>query len=179
METNANRSEDFLLELYNQTEGNPDNQVSMHNIGEAIGMEKGEASSLAEDLIMDQFVELKTLSGGIGITTSGLEFLQRKGIVQSGATTTYHLSSEKILTTDDREAITSIVTNIQMSIPHVGLTYNDLEEFIIDVKTLETQLLSSTPKTAVVRELLRALCDSLEKFQHTQLTEEISNLLGE
>lgn len=179
MGTTAERNNDFLLELYNQTEGDTDRQVSMHDIGAAIGMEKADASTLAEDLIMDMLVELKTLSGGIGITAKGLEKLQQLGMVRSSATTAYRLSREKVATADDLDAIHTIIKEIQLSIPQADSEFENLEELIIDLKTLEVQLLSPRPKTSVVREILRSLYDCMNRQKPIPVAEQISVILSE
>ncbi len=179
MSTTAERNNDFLLELYNQTKGDTERQVSMHDIGSAIGMEKADASTLAEDLIMDMLVELKTLSGGIGITTKGLEKLQQFGMVQTSAATAYSLSREKVATADDLAAVNTIIKEIQLSTPLAAAEFENLEELIIDLKTLEVQLLSPRPKIAVVREILRSLHDCLDRHKNTAVAEQISVILSE
>ena len=173
----AERSNDFLLELYNQTEGDTEKQVSMHDIGAAIGMEKTEASMLAEDLIMDQLVELKTLSGGIGITAKGLDALQKIGVVQGSTTGSYRLSREKIATAEDKDAVNALIKEVQISKKLTGSTYENLEELIIDVKTLEVHLLSLNPKTAVIRELLRSLHECLRKNNITSVADQIATMI--
>ncbi len=177
MNTAAERSNDFLLELYNQTEGDTEKQVSMHDIGEVIGLEKTEASMLAEDLIMDQLVELKTLSGGIGITAKGLDALQKTGVVQGASAGGYQLSRESKATAEDKDAVNALIKEIQTSKQLAGSPYENLEELIIDVKTLEVHLLSPNPKTAVIRELLRSLNECLRKNNITSVADQIATMI--
>ncbi len=177
MNISAERSNDFLLELYNHTEGDTEKQVSMHDIGVAIGMDKAESSMVAEDLIMDQLVELKTLSGGIGITAKGLEVLQKSGVVQPSKVDSYRLSRERVVTADDKVAINNIVQEIQLNIPQPTSSYDELEELVIDLKTLEVQMLSPQPKTAIIRELLRSAQDCLNRQKLTSVAEQIAILI--
>ena len=177
MNTAAERSNDFLLELYNQTEGDTEKQVSMHEIGAAIGLEKTDASMLAEDLIMDQLVELKTLSGGIGITAKGLDALQKTGVVQGATAGGYRLSRESKATAEDKDAVNALIKEIQKSKQLAGSSYENLDELIINVKTLEVHLLSPNPKTAVIRELLRSLHESLCKNNITSVADQIATMI--
>ena len=65
----------YLQELYNTTKGNTETQVSMYDLGPALGLEKTAAGKIAEDLMVLGFIELKTLAGGISITDEGLKKL--------------------------------------------------------------------------------------------------------
>ncbi len=67
----------YLNQLYTMTQGDPGVQVSMYDIGAALGVEKSEAGALAESLIIQDLAELKTLSGGIAITGNGLKALDK------------------------------------------------------------------------------------------------------
>ena len=69
----------FLLELYRSADGAAGVQRSMHTVGAAIGLDKERASKTAEDLIGKGWVEIKTLSGGIGLTAEGIETAQQEG----------------------------------------------------------------------------------------------------
>ena len=62
----------YLLELYEQSQGESQSESSMYEIGAALGLEKSEAGALAEDLIIEGYAELKNLAGGITITAEGI-----------------------------------------------------------------------------------------------------------
>ena len=66
----------FLIQLFEQTGGDPSVQVSMYQIGELLGLEREAASKVAQDLIASELVEIRTLSGGIAITAGGSEMVQ-------------------------------------------------------------------------------------------------------
>ena len=54
-----------------------------------------------------------------------------------------------------------------------------MEEIVIDMKTIEVQLLSSRPKTAIVREILRSLSTLLKEVEATsRLSEKIEMVVG-
>ena len=71
MDSNNITNTTYLAELYRQTEGDTEAKVSMLDVGSAIGFEEAEARATAENLMIEGLAELKSLSGGIGITTQG------------------------------------------------------------------------------------------------------------
>ncbi len=147
----------YLLELYNLTEGDTGVQASMYEVGVNIGLQKNEAGTMAEDLIVQGWVELVSLSGGISITAEGIEKLQLTGSVAAAAGISMQLGTGPVLNEIGLEAVEKIVAEIKTSVPQTQTSYPQLEEMIIDLKTIETQMLSPNPKVEVIRELLRSL----------------------
>ncbi len=66
----------FLIQVFEQTRGDRSVQVSMYDIGGLLGLERDAASRVAEELMGLQMVEIRTLSGGIGISAAGSEMVQ-------------------------------------------------------------------------------------------------------
>ena len=92
MDANSPEAQNYLLELYQMTTGDINAQVSMYDVGAAIGLEKNDAGKLAEDLIGDGLVAVKTLSGGIGITDLGVEKAQSAaGASPTAAAATWYI----------------------------------------------------------------------------------------
>jgi hypothetical protein len=69
----------FLVELYHRTQGDASVKVSMFDIGESLGLDRKLSLRTAEELIGTGLVEIKTLSGIIGITTDGVTEAQQLG----------------------------------------------------------------------------------------------------
>ena len=69
----------FLVELYHRTLGDGSVKVSMFDIGESLGLDRKLTLRTAEELIGTGLVEIKTLSGGIGITADGVTEAQQLG----------------------------------------------------------------------------------------------------
>ena len=151
----------YLYELYTRTKGDPQIQVSMYEVGESLGLERTEARKMAEDLFIDGYAELKTLAGGIGITSQGLEFLDVKIVLQADNESP-SLGSNTVLEGQAKEAVEKIIGEIKESLTGNSKAYIRLEEMVIDIKTIEIQLLSPNPKTAVIREILRSLGQGIE-----------------
>ena len=151
----------YLAKLNTMSGGDPNTQVSMHDVGQMLGMDKTEAGQMAETLFMGGYAELKTLSGGIGITDLGLEELgvsPAEPAVEPHAET---LGNKTVLEGPSLETVTRVLTDLKAALPGGGLSYERLDEAFIDIKTLDVHLLSPRPKTAVAREVFRSLGQTL------------------
>lgn len=177
MEFNAPQEKAYLLELHTRTGGDINAQASMYEIGENLGLEKDEAGQMAESLFIQGYAELKTLSGGIGITNQGLEALDMKPEPGPGEEN-LSLGTARVLEERGRESLDKILEEIKKSIFGTATSYDDLEEIIMDIKTMEAQLLSPCPKTAILREILRSLLENVKdrnKELEARLTAMISS----
>ncbi len=154
-------STDFLVALYKSTSGDPTVQVSMYDVGASLGFDKPESGKLAEDLIGNGLVEVKTLSGGIAITPEGVDAALSADNDLNGVGG-LNLDAGPILTDAGRQALESLLNEIKVEIGRMTPGYPAMEEMVIDMKTVEVQLLSPNPKTAIVREVLRSLQSALE-----------------
>ena len=61
----------FLIQLFEQTGGDSSAQASMYDVGEGLGLDRDTSLRVAETLMGLELVEIRTLSGGIGISTEG------------------------------------------------------------------------------------------------------------
>jgi hypothetical protein len=145
----------FLAELYRMGDGNPETQVSMYDVGDVLGMDRAVAGAVAEDLIVQGLAELVSLSGGISITIDGLKALSVESSADEAGQTCV-LGSGLLLTETEHRAVSGIIDELRTSCFN-HKTYDQLEDIVFDVKTVEMQLFSPKPKTAVIRELLRSL----------------------
>ena len=123
----------FLFELYTQTQGDTKKQVSTNDVGAVLGLENNDAGSMAQNLIIQGFAELKTLSGGIGITLQGLELLQIK-IAPESSLETLSLGSGTVLENQDKKSVEKIIQELKDSLTQIKQTYAQQEELVIDIK---------------------------------------------
>lgn len=151
----------FLDELCRQTKGDTAAQVSMYEVGATLGLNKAEAGSVAESLIVDGLVELRTLAGGIGITEEGLADLGLTAAAGPSAGTTVGFSDGPVANEQDRQTMTELLGQIKTGISGRSLAYQIMEEIVFDLKTVEVHLLSPKAKVAVLRALCRSLHDTL------------------
>jgi hypothetical protein len=151
----------------------------MYDIGGQLGLERDAASRVAEELIALQMVEIKTLAGGIGISAAGSEMAQALvGAPASSAGQTTRLGSERLVNSESRQAVEQSVTEIKNQTGNLGLDYDTLTELMADLKTIDAQLGSSRPKTAIIRECLNSICDVLKSTANNELYAGIKRLAG-
>lgn len=175
MDLNSPEAKAFLFELYTATQGDPEVQVSMYDVGDTLGLEQSEAGTMAEALFIQGLAELKTLSGGIGITLQGLKALDVK--LDPKLDDSQKLGPDPILDDQGKEAVENIILDIQTCIITAKQSYPQLEEMVIDIKTIEIQLLSPRPKTEIIREILRSLQSSLTDSGSTDLAEKVTTFI--
>ena len=166
----------YLNELYTATSGETDAQVSMYDIGAALGLESNEAGELAQTLCIQGWAELKTLSGGIGITTEGLKELN-VDIPRDADPLVATLGTGPCLDEEGKDAAVNMLNQIKTAIAASELPYPVLEEMIIDIKTIEIQMVSPRPKTSVLKEVFRSLADNAEAQSLTSTAEDIRALI--
>ena len=178
MDANGLEAQNYLAELYNLTAGDMNAQVSMYDVGDALDMDKTDAGKLAEDLIGNGLVEVKTLSGGIGITALGIEQVQAAGLAGDIVAGAMSLGSSRVLEAEGKEAVAIVLQDIKSELGRQNTPYDRLEEIVIDIKTLEVQLLSPNPKTAIVREVLRSMGQSLGQAGCAELSDTIDKMIA-
>ena len=112
------RLKNFLKNLFKVSKGNPSFSISMYQIGEALSMDRATASKTAELLMGNNLVEVKTLSGGIGITAAAVSALKEKA--ETGGDKHQGLAAltlAPVIDSPSRMAIEGVLTMIKV---HVG-----------------------------------------------------------
>jgi hypothetical protein len=174
------RSQQFLIQLFEQTAGDPSAQASMYAIGESLGMDRDTSCRVAETLMGLQLVEIRTLSGGIGISPDGAE--QVKGLTGGTAATAKspgRLSDRPLMDSSGCQAVQQVAGEIKIQAGRLGLDFDGLSVLMADLKTIDAQLGCSRPKTAIIRECLRSLKEILEGSAEGEILAKIGRLLGE
>jgi len=156
-------STNYLQELYNSSQGSIEAQVSMYDIGVNIGIEKAEAGRLAEGLMVEGYVELKTLAGGIAITNEGLIFLGFSPEIENTQEEQLTFSVGPTASESDHTLAEQLKTNIQQELSKQDLEYTTIEQIVLDLKSIELHLMSPTPKTAVILALFHSIANSFDK----------------
>lgn len=178
METAAGKP--FLAELFHRTAGDPAVQVSMHDVGAAVGLERADTSKTAEELIGLGLVEIKTLSGGIGITDEGVSAARRMGCGDGDGRgpETAALGDGPCLDAAAAHSVEKIVALLKTEAGEQSWEFEVLSELIADLKTVDAQMVSPRPKTAVIRECFLSMATVLEKVGNTESLERVRRLLG-
>ena len=170
----------YLIHLFEQTNGDAAAQVSMYDVGEGLGMDRDTSARVAETLIGLQLVEIRTLSGGIGISSEGAA--EVKGLM-GGATpmgeSAAKLSDQPIMDAQSCQAVQRAADALKAQTGNLGFDFDRLSELMADLKTIDAQLGSSRPKTAIMRECLRSIKEILEAQTDHESLLEVKELLGE
>lgn len=171
-------STSLLMELYQRTKGDLQQTVSMYDLGASLGLAKAAAGAAAEELMVEGLAELRTLAGGISITVEGLAAL---GIAPAASQAVQgpgrRLSKGPVLDDGDRELLHHLLADLR-ACSGSGKSIGQLEEILIDVKTIEVQLLSPAAKSAIIREVLRSLHAALDKGGDKTMAGPLAELLS-
>ena len=170
----------FLLELYRNSKGDTNFQASMFDIGETLGLDKDTSSKVAEDLIGWELVEIRTLSGGIGISDEAVREIEAAGFgTDSDNSATVTLGNDPIVESAVVEAVQAAANAVKDEAGDIGLSFDLLAELMADLKSLDAQMASPRPKTAIVRECFISLKDILESTDRSKSLATVSALLKE
>ncbi len=83
-----------------------------------------------------------------------------------------------MLSASGRTPVEAILTAVRKELPGLAAEAADLEEIILDIKTLEVQLLSPRPKTAILRAGLDSIQAALKAAGATALASRIHHFIG-
>jgi len=170
----------FLIQLFEQTGGDPSAQVSMYDVGEEFGLDRDASSRVAETLIGLQLVEIRTLSGGIGISTEGISEVSRlTGGVSSADGSPGKLTDQPVMDSISCQRVEQAAGELKSQAGNLGLDFDGLSELMADLKTIDAQLGSSRPKTAIIRECLGSIKEVLEGAGSGDSLLKVRRLLGE
>lgn len=169
----------FLIRLHEQTGGDSSVQVSMYDIGAQLGLERETASDVAQELIASMLVEIRTLSGGIGISADGSQLVKKLiGAAASGRNEFATLNDGPILDSAGRQAVEQIAAEVKNQAGRLGLDFDTLTELTADLKTVDAQLGSSRPKTGIIRECLYSILEVLKKSKDSKISGRIQTLIS-
>lgn len=172
--------EQFLIQLFEQTDGDPSEQVSMYDVGEGLGLDRDASSRAAENLIGLQLAEIRTLSGGIGISADGANEVKRlMGSAAQTGDSPGKLTDQPVMDPVGCQGVEQVTGELKNQAGNLGLDFDGLAELMADLKTIDAQLGSSRPKTAIIRECLRSIKEILEELANADSLEKVSGLLGE
>jgi hypothetical protein len=169
----------FLIQLFEQTKGDSTLQVSMYDIGDQLALDRGTASAVAQELIGSMLVEIRTLSGGIGISAEGSQMAQKLlGPTESSSDDFAELNEGPLLNTSGRQSVEQIASELKDQTGSMELDFDTLTELMADLKTIDAQLGSSRPKTAIIRACLKSVLAVLTDSGDKKISERISTLIG-
>lgn len=150
----------MLAELHRRTEGDSSRSVSMYELGRAIGLDRDAAKETGEALIGSGLAAIVSLSGSIGPTPEGLARIEADA-PPAGAAAGVRLGDGPVLDGKARDAVDALTARLKTRLAEGARDFDTLAELAADLRTLDVQLASPRPKTAVVRACLATLRDAL------------------
>mgnify|MGYP001816181537 CR=1 FL=1 len=170
----------FLIQLFEQVGGDSSAQASMYDVGEGLGLNRNTSSRVAETLMGLELVEIRTLSGGIGISAEGAnEVMRLTGKVPQTDGSPGKLTDQLLMDPVSTQGVEQAAGELKSQTGNLGLDFDGLSELMADLKTIDAQLGSSRPKTAIIRECLRSIKEVLEGGGNNDGLVKIRALLGE
>ena len=169
----------FLRRLFEQTGGESSRQLSMYEIGSGLGWEREAASQAAQDLMAEGLAEIRTLSGGIGLSAAGVEVMQAVFGAGNPPSAQLRLGTGRILDPPVCQSVMQVCDGIKAAAGSLGLDFDSLAELVADLKTVADQLGSPKPKTAVIRESLRSIEGVLKRFAGNKHLADVRALIEE
>ncbi|MCP4669662.1 MAG: hypothetical protein GY857_00020 [Desulfobacula sp.] len=167
----------FLQALYNAADGDFEVQISMYDLGADIGLGKDEAAAFCQDLFIEGLAEMKTLSGEMGITQKGLEALGIN-ITPKNEALHFRLGSGPVLDEKEIKAVHKLLNKIRADLDGKAFPFNLMEEMVIDLKTIEVQMLSINPKTSIIREIFKAIDQNFKNLASHDLKLALQTLIS-
>ena len=163
----------LFQELSHCTEGNPAAQASMYAMGETIGLDRDASARAAEDLMAAGLVEIRTLSGGIGLSEEGANLL---GEADEGPGVN-RLGTGSPLSPPQYEVVEQTLTRLKADFGERGLPFEILSEMMADIRSIEAQLASPKAKTPIIRACFASLRDTAQDARQTEWQQILENLL--
>jgi hypothetical protein len=169
----------FLVEFYLQSLGDPSVTVSWYDVGEALEMDRTASSNIAEELIGTGLAEIKTLNGGISITADGVDKAEQLGaVIESRNEAIPSISDTPVLDATACQAVTRITTDLKTQMGKKDLDFGSLSEMVAGLNAIDDQLSSPNPETPIILKCLRSIKRILEKIDDTDSLIPVNALLG-
>ena len=169
----------FLMELFEKIEGMTAGSTSMYDIGSGIGLDRDAARQVAENLMSEGLIEIRTLSGGVAVTEEGIEAARELGAGEgAGGDSQTRLTDAPILDGPGREAAEALSAFLKAHSRELQLAFDPLAELIADLRTIDAQLASPRPKTAVLRACFESIRGVLTSAGAKEELARVNRLLG-
>ena len=175
----SDTSEAFFKALFQKTDGDISRQISMYDVGQNAGIDKPSTARIAEELMSLGVIDIRTLSGGIGLTEEGAAEGHRRFTENSGGNgECITLGNHPVISEAIRSALEEMLASIRLQMGTSGLDFNDLAELLADIRTIDAQLASTKPKTAIIRECLTSISPTLGRCPDPRLASRVNILLS-
>ncbi|MFH1137020.1 MAG: hypothetical protein V1816_13175 [Pseudomonadota bacterium] len=151
----------MLEEIRQATSGGPGRTASMWPIGQKLGLDRGRTEDVAMGLVAEGLLEIKSLSGGLGLTEDGLKLLGSAGGADDSAP----------------PDLAGFLTALARDLPALRLEPAARRDLELDLQTLQLQGKRTAPLPGVVGATLQAVEAAL-KTADSPLARAAARLIG-
>ncbi len=173
-----NTKSQFLIHLFEKTGEATSSQVSMYDLGAELGLSRDEASLITTELMSNNLAEIRTLNGGICITDEGIREVKNLGAAKAPTTEVSALGTALVPDEETKNACGLIVSGLKSELNQLNLDFEAMGEIMSDLKTIDVQMSSPKPKTAILKECFCSIQSVLEKGGASEKAEKIKNFIG-
>ncbi len=166
----------LLAEIDRRSAGALDVVVSMYEAGGQLGMGRQQSARVAEKLLADGLLELRSLSGAVALTPNGREAAAALAPSDDGAPP--GLGDGPLLDETRQQAVTDLLADLKRRTGSMGLAFEALSELVADLKTVEVQLTSPRPRTAIVRACFESIHETLQTAGDEAARDAVGKLLA-
>jgi hypothetical protein len=173
----------FLKELYERVDGDSSTSININTLGNILGFNRTETARIFIYLKEEGLAEPKAMGGAIGITHQGVIEVE-KAFSNPDESTTYFppvniIQVEKMVnsqiqqntskstqtvsfSTNDLEKIKNFISELSDGLPDLNLSDDSNKEIDADIKSVESQLNSPSPKPSIIKECFASIRTILE-----------------
>ncbi len=187
----------FLHRLYEKTEGNEREMINVWELGNELGFDKAETERISQYLEGEYLMEYAA-RGAVAITHQGvievedallhpeeptqyfppvniinIHHMQNSQIQQGTIKSTQSQIRELKINNDIQE----FVELLKNKLPDLGLNVEDMSEIEADIKTVQSQVVSSRPKKGVLIECLSSMQRVLEGVAGSLVAQQLITLI--
>lgn len=167
--------ETFFSALIQKTKDSTTHQVSMTEVGGSIGLDKAASSRAVEELIWLGLVDIRTLSGAVGLTEAGKLLAQERLTPEEPY---IGIGQGDIIGEAAKEGVGKLLSGIKNCLGALNLDFDRMNQAVVDVRTLEAQMSAPHPWTAIVRECLKAIAADVGDRLQPELAGRLNRLLA-
>jgi hypothetical protein len=141
---------EMLTAIFEETGGQPSQSVNMWKVGEKLGITRNDIEGLAMELVAEGILEIRSLSGGLSLTDSGLAQV-------AGFLTPDHEQKKQWT------GISGLVEQIRSAASRLNMDDQVRQDLQIDLETLAMHDRRSRPLAGVVSSVLDEIRRILEE----------------
>ena len=109
---------------------------------------------------------------GKGLKALGIEITPKK------EDNSFILGSSPVLDDQGKKAIQELLDKIRAALDSKAISFDLMEEIVIDLKTVEVQMLSPKPKTSIIREVFKFINQNLKDLVPQDLQLELQTIIS-